>query len=83
MINTLERANEIFAEAMTSVSNVNRYGIKSCVMPVDPYLAHDLIELYQWYTQIDNCSNTTSVDPSCTGTITCSLQSIVERINTL
>ena len=83
MTNTLDRASEIFAEAMTAVSNVNRYGLKSCVMPVDPYLAHDLIELYKWYSEMNACTNTTSVDPSCTGVMTCSLESVVERINTL
>jgi hypothetical protein len=81
MTEPLDRASEVFAEAMTAVCNVNRYGLRSCVMPVDPYFAHDLIELYQWYSQ--TCNNTNSIDPSCTGIVTCSLQSIEERINTL
>ena len=82
MINPLDKVNEVFASAMGAVSNVNRYGIKSCSIPVDPYFAHDLMELYKWYKEIDACSNETPT-ASCTGSQTCSLQSIEERIKTL
>lgn len=82
MINILERSNEVFAEAAFAVANVNRYGLKSCVMSVDPDLAHDLIELYKWYKEMEVC-DTTITNSSCTGSMTCSLQSIEERIKTL
>lgn len=86
MTDTLDKANVVFANAMMAVANSKRYGLKSCAMPVDPFLAYDLLELYKWYKQEESCSTETE-DTTCQTTCgcsqSCSLSSIEERIRTL